>query len=206
MTCRTNLFHCARIRASTYALCPATHQDGVYVYGLFLEGASWDKKKKTITDQQPVTRSARRLRLCIHLSHSLAPSPLHSLACTPSPALTHLHSLPCAYSPAFALTPLNSAKIGSDVLPDACHILQSYAEIRAAHRPIQVLTIALVSSPPANARQPQANTKQPEAGAKQPVAHRSAGAVCGPPLAPLPPLCRWHRQLPLHRLLRTDCI
>lgn len=27
--------------------------DGVYIYGLFLEGAQWDRKKKSIIDAQP---------------------------------------------------------------------------------------------------------------------------------------------------------
>ena len=28
--------------------------DGVYIYGLYLEGASWDRRKKTMIDQSPV--------------------------------------------------------------------------------------------------------------------------------------------------------
>ena len=27
-------------------------KDGVYIYGLFLEGASWDKQKKSVVDAQ----------------------------------------------------------------------------------------------------------------------------------------------------------
>jgi len=33
--------------------CTSKPLDGVYIYGLFLEGAQWDRKKKTIVDSAP---------------------------------------------------------------------------------------------------------------------------------------------------------
>ena len=70
--------------------------DGVYIHGLFLEGASWDKKNGCLQDPEPKVGLWFSLQLPLSLFGVSSPSLLLMLCCFYSSRILVTETLPCA--------------------------------------------------------------------------------------------------------------